>query len=249
MLSLLSRVGTRTCRNVSDDCLNNNTRYSDIFLAAVPPWLTGGSLRAVNRVRHSLSQIDGWQLSDTLSSRSADLLQIVTSSLTFQETTDWQTAASVLPPTSTLSDAIDYLEAANNGERQDILIRIVAPTQNSAATPTQAPGIATGVRLMTLHSSKGLSARVVFVPGLEETSLPSSQDMLFPGLLLQSARLLYVGMTRARAGLILSYARSRPQYITTGPRQRRTPSRFLASVGQQFVQKNSGLTQLSPKFA
>ncbi|PIW01935.1 MAG: hypothetical protein COW41_01240, partial [Deltaproteobacteria bacterium CG17_big_fil_post_rev_8_21_14_2_50_51_6] len=82
----------------------------------------------------------------------------------------------------------------------------------------------------------------VFIPGLEENNLPSSKDMLYPALLLQAARLLYVGMTRARAGLILSFARSRPQYVTRGPRQNRIPSRFLTSIGQQFVNRNSGLS-------
>ena len=244
ILALLSRVGTRTCRNVSDECLNNNARYADIFRNAVPPWLAGASLSAINRVRNCLSQVNGWQLSDIFAARAAAVLQLVSSNLTAKELIEWQTIAAALPPSSTLSDVLAYLEAANNGERQDIIARIVTGTTTPTAglTTTQVTAAASGVRLMTLHSSKGLSARVVFIPGLEESCLPSSQDMLFPGLLLQAARLLYVGMTRARAGLILSFARSRPQYVTRGPRQNRTPSRFLGSIGQQFVNKSSGLS-------
>ena len=245
ILALLSRVGTRTCRNVSDACLNNNARYADIFLNAVPPWLTGSSLSAVNRVRNCLSQVNGWQLSDIFSARTADVLQLVSSCLTAQELTEWQSVAAAIPLSCTLSDVLAYLEAANNGERQDLLAQIAAagtPTHTVVPTTNPAPATASGVRLMTLHSSKGLSARVVFIPGLEENSLPSSKDMLYPGLLLQAARLLYVGMTRARAGLILSFARTRPQYVTRGPRQNRTPSRFLNSIGQQFVNRNGGLS-------
>lgn len=241
ILSLLSRVGTRTCRNITDACLNQNARYADIFLNAVPPWLTGSSLSAINRVRSCLAHVNGWQLSDQFSSRATVILQLVTNNLTAQELAEWQTVAGALPASSTLSDLLAYLEAANNGERQDILARIVA-----AATPTpsaiQLPSTARGVRLMTLHSSKGLSARVVFIPGLEETSLPSSQDMNYPGLVLQAARLLYVGMTRARAGLILSFAHRRSQFITRGVRQARIPSRFLASIGQQFLSRSCGLS-------
>jgi DNA helicase-2/ATP-dependent DNA helicase PcrA len=62
---------------------------------------------------------------------------------------------------------------------------------------------------MTMHNSKGLSAQIVFIPGLEEKVFPGVWRRSYPGLILEAARLLYVSMTRARAAYILSQVKHR----------------------------------------
>src|SRR5271165_2251038 len=62
---------------------------------------------------------------------------------------------------------------------------------------------------MSMHGAKGLSSRIVFVPGLEEHIFPGPWRQPYPGLVLEAARLLYVSITRARAVCILSYAAQR----------------------------------------
>jgi superfamily I DNA/RNA helicase len=57
------------------------------------------------------------------------------------------------------------------------------------------------VRVMTMHGAKGLSARVVFIPGLEHGVLPNAHQAPYPAQLLEAARLLYVSITRARASV------------------------------------------------
>jgi ATP-dependent DNA helicase UvrD/PcrA len=78
-----------------------------------------------------------------------------------------------------------------------------------------------GVTLASLHSAKGLEWDAVFVVGLVEGVLPTSYAKT-PAAVEEERRLLYVGVTRARHWLVLSYAVSR----APGGRQRR-PSRFL----------------------
>ena len=63
-----------------------------------------------------------------------------------------------------------------------------------------------GVTLMTLHSAKGLEFPVVFLTGLEEGVFPHSRSMSEPEELEEERRLCYVGLTRARQRLLLSYA-------------------------------------------
>jgi DNA helicase-2/ATP-dependent DNA helicase PcrA len=83
------------------------------------------------------------------------------------------------------------------------------------------------VILMTLHAAKGLEFPVVFITGLEESILPHSRALYDATEMEEERRLMYVGMTRAREELYLSYASERTLY---GGRQHNPPSRFIADV-------------------
>ena len=74
-----------------------------------------------------------------------------------------------------------------------------------------------GVTLMTLHSAKGLEFPVVFLTGLEEGVFPHSRSMLEPEELEEERRLCYVGITRARSRLYITYARTRSLYLSGYP--------------------------------
>ncbi|MBI2591932.1 UvrD-helicase domain-containing protein [Candidatus Saccharibacteria bacterium] len=83
------------------------------------------------------------------------------------------------------------------------------------------------VILMTLHSAKGLEFPVVFITGLEENVLPHSRALYEAAEMEEERRLMYVGMTRAKEELFLTYATSRTLY---GGRGSNLPSRFLADI-------------------
>ena len=89
------------------------------------------------------------------------------------------------------------------------------------------------VTLMTIHAAKGLEFPVVFIVGMEEGILPSSRSLeAGKAELEEERRLCYVGMTRAREELHLSYAASRAQY---GQRNYNNPSRFLGDMGHEIM--------------
>jgi DNA helicase-2/ATP-dependent DNA helicase PcrA len=79
-----------------------------------------------------------------------------------------------------------------------------------------------GVTLASLHSAKGLEWDAVFLVGLTDSTLPI-QHATTPAQLAEERRLLYVGITRARERLALSWALAR----SPGQRRGRRPSRFL----------------------
>ena len=87
------------------------------------------------------------------------------------------------------------------------------------------------VTLMTLHAAKGLEFPVVFIVGMEEGILPHAR-VYDAGLaeLEEERRLAYVGMTRAREELHLTYAQSRLQF---GQRAYNSMSRFIEDMGDQ----------------
>lgn len=84
------------------------------------------------------------------------------------------------------------------------------------------------VTLMTIHAAKGLEFPVVFLVGLEEGLFPSARAGEEAADLEEERRLMYVGMTRARYKLFLTYAASRYSF---GSRNYNMPSRFLTELG------------------
>ncbi|HSE13706.1 MAG TPA: UvrD-helicase domain-containing protein [Rudaea sp.] len=84
------------------------------------------------------------------------------------------------------------------------------------------------VRLMTLHSAKGLEFRFVYLTGVEDGTLPHASS-IEEGRLEEERRLLYVGITRAKERLCLSYAARTRRY---GDISANEPSRFLAELPQ-----------------
>ena len=88
------------------------------------------------------------------------------------------------------------------------------------------------ITLMTLHSAKGLEFSVVFLAGLEEGLFPHSRALQEDGGLEEERRLCYVGMTRAKQHLVLTYARTRAIFGTTMPG---IPSRFLDEVPHELL--------------
>jgi ATP-dependent DNA helicase Rep len=82
------------------------------------------------------------------------------------------------------------------------------------------------VRLMTLHAAKGLEFRFVYLCGVEEGTLPHAA-VIEQGSVDEERRLFYVGITRAKERVCLSYAARSRRY---GQVQANEPSRFLAEL-------------------
>lgn len=101
------------------------------------------------------------------------------------------------------------------------------------------------VTLMTLHAAKGLEFPVVWMVGLEEGIFPHSRVFdAGSSELEEERRLCYVGMTRARQELHLSYASSRVQH---GQRDYNMPSRFLSDMGHKVASVPLGMFGKSTK--
>lgn len=102
------------------------------------------------------------------------------------------------------------------------------------------------VTLMTLHAAKGLEFPVVYMVGLEEGIFPHSRVFdSGPAELEEERRLCYVGMTRARQELYLTFASSRLQF---GQRGYNAPSRFLSDMGYEPESALYGTASFTPSF-
>ncbi len=90
------------------------------------------------------------------------------------------------------------------------------------------------LQLMTVHASKGLEFKVVFISGLEEGLCPHEQSLYENQSLEEERRLMYVAVTRARQRLYLSHAQSR---MLHGKVRYGIPSRFLDEIPEQLLKR------------
>ena len=94
------------------------------------------------------------------------------------------------------------------------------------------------VTLMTIHASKGLEFKAVFIVGVEENIFPSPRSCEFPMQLEEERRLFYVAITRAEQFCFISCAKSRYQY---GTMMFNEPSRFLREINSDYMLVNGRL--------
>ena len=112
---------------------------------------------------------------------------------------------------------------------------VLASDQDSLNEKT-AKNNGAGVKLMTVHASKGLEFDYVFITGLEQDLFPSgrSSDEKSGEDSEEERRLFYVALTRARKKLFLSYANMRTIF---GSRQINLPSEFLEDISDELIER------------
>ncbi len=206
------------------------------FLAVVPylrseGLLQQGKLKSIESVaelflhwRDSLQHETGLTL--------AQLIDVVTRESGYLETLrDGTTEGEVRE--ENVRELLSVAKKYDGVSTQDALSRFLEEVALVADTDTLDEQ-ADAVRLMTVHSSKGLEFPVVFLIGLEEGIFPHSRSALSPAELEEERRLMYVGLTRAREKAYLLHAEIRTLF---GGMQVNPPSRFLAEIPETLVEK------------
>ena len=120
-------------------------------------------------------------------------------------------------------------EAADRGETVSDFLDHAALVSEADAFDERAP-----VTLMTLHNAKGLEFPAVFMTGMEQGLFPHSRSMDSEAALEEERRLCYVGMTRARKRLMLTWAKYRRRY-GGGEQERSIPSWFLSEIPSHLI--------------
>jgi DNA helicase-2/ATP-dependent DNA helicase PcrA len=90
------------------------------------------------------------------------------------------------------------------------------------------------VKIMTVHKAKGLEFKVVFIVGMEEGLFPHARSMQNSQELEEERRLCYVGMTRAKNSLFLTFAQKRLYF---GLKTANTVSRFIMDIPENLKSK------------
>jgi len=133
-----------------------------------------------------------------------------------------------------IENLMEFIGAAKEFEQKSVEKTLEAYLENVALVTDldnqeDAPQYVT---LMTLHSAKGLEYDAVFMAGMEENVFPSARAVNEDSRFEEERRLCYVGITRARRHLFMSYARQRTIFnqIT-----RNSPSCFLKEIPSRLI--------------
>jgi DNA helicase-2/ATP-dependent DNA helicase PcrA len=235
VLGLVRGVGLGTCNAIADATVANNLNYRALFHDPLPAdAFNSRQTAAIDSARDFIARFQDWEPEDELAERCAEMQDLLEGRLGVEARDAWRDETEDLPPELTLSEVRDLLWATSDEQQADILraafARLGLAHDDDEVLPPR-------VRMMTMHRAKGLSARVVFVPGLEEEIFPGAKRRPYPGLVLEAARLLYVSVTRARAACIASYAGTRMRF---GQFTQMPTSRFANSLGGPFVYRGDG---------
>ena len=238
LLGLKRGVGIRTCNTIRAAVIDTpQTSFRELFYGSLPDGvLSTRGASAIGHARRACARIIDWSPTDALGDRRQALHDIVAATIGEADGVAWNTFSAPLPDGMLLSELRDYMWVDNAQQCNEVL-RAVAT--RLGVDPAETPQELDHVRVMTMHGAKGLSARVVFIPGLESGLLPNRHQTPYPAQVLEAARLLYVSITRARAACILSWARRR---TVEGRFEARLPSRFAMHTGGAFEERSGGLT-------
>ena len=185
------------------------------------PYLVRGGERFFSRkeVRDAIVLMRGAARSDDGSVPLPDLARdvLLGAGWTRQAPTSGGAARERWESLSALASLADDLHALDPEARMPALVRELEERASAQHAPT-----VQGVTLASFHAAKGLEWDAVFLVGCSDGLLPITMADT-PEAVEEERRLLYVGVTRARERLVMSYARSR----TPGGKATRRPSRFL----------------------
>lgn len=133
---------------------------------------------------------------------------------------------------SRLENVQELLSVASQFQQIDAFLENIALIQDETMADVTVEGKEDVVTLMSLHSAKGLEFPIVYMVGMEEGLFPHSRSILDKEQMEEERRLAYVGITRAKSKLYLTYARRRLVYgsITSA-----MPSRFLHDIPESLV--------------
>jgi superfamily I DNA/RNA helicase len=143
----------------------------------------------------------------------------------------------------TLEEVLQFLGADDEAEQRQILESVNVRLGLAAAAAAPQPK---RIRILTMHGAKGLSGKVVFIPGAEQGIIPSFRALQAAGLLNEQRRLFYVSITRAKAACIVSHAAAHTGAGAFLIQQRRRValprSQFLNEMGVPSGNRVGGLT-------
>jgi DNA helicase-2/ATP-dependent DNA helicase PcrA len=226
-------LGKTTLERVAEYAVQNN--LSQIDAAAQATRISDVSPKAAKTLIDFANSVRRWQTTSNVMSV-ARLLELVLKESTYLATLEKEAAESkdevVIGRIDNVRELVvvaqEFEQAADEPTLEAFLTRISLVSDLDSADMNQ-----DSIKLMTLHSAKGLEFPTVFMLGLEDGLFPHIRSHNSPSAMEEERRLMYVGVTRAEDRLYLTYSRRRSTY---GETSYTIPSRFLSEIKSDCLQ-------------
>lgn len=197
---------------------------------------------ACKRVREFFQLLTTWRMKINNGLTVRDIVEMVTAEVGFQhhlETDDPETAGARSENVAELLNAAGSFDDASVHGTLDQFLEQVA----LVADPDKITAEDGVVRLMTVHTAKGLEFPVVVVTGVEDDIMPHINSCHDEHSLEEERRLFYVAITRAEKRVYLLHAARRRRF---GTWQDSLPSRFLEEIPEELIERRQRDIDLSP---
>jgi DNA helicase II / ATP-dependent DNA helicase PcrA len=222
-------IGASTIDMLTADALKKGVPISQILRErAQDPQLPGRTTKTLSRFLELLDKWTTLQNGDTI----ATLLETILKDIQYKEMLEKRETAAEAE--NRLANIEELIRAASESEVRG---ETISEFLDRAALSSELDHLDSNARvaLMTLHSAKGLEFETVFLAGMEEGLFPHSQSVTTNEQLEEERRLCYVGITRARQKLFLTWTRFRKTY---GPEAGFPAqiSRFIKEMPEDLVE-------------
>lgn len=186
----------------------------------------------IQNFRNLLSRIKNFALSNTLSKAIMFIAEESSIMNNFAKSEEEKERAENIKELAVLASRYDLI--SKEGDFEGAIEKFLEDT-SLVSDQDEDKEEKSGVRLMTVHASKGLEFAYVFVTGLEEGLFPHNKDEnLSEEDAEEERRLFYVAITRAKKKLFLSYAQTRTIF---GNRNINIPSEFILEIPDHYTER------------
>lgn len=234
-LTIITGSDYETQARLVSKAVKNNLRVEDLMSKPLPPGIFDEEevklVESVKELVRHLQAIDGGGL---LADARADLGKLAGKYLGANREDIWMRDSTLFPEDASLED-IKYCIVADDLYQWERMLE--ATFEHSGRRATQPPQVYQQIRMCRTRLARGVSASVVFAPGLEESRVPGTSRSEHPLLVKESAHRLRLAITRARQACVLSYAKSSDAF---GCGQ--APCRFLRRLAPSFEDRSSALS-------
>lgn len=242
LFGLMDNVGPATCCGLVEQALVHSVPPKLLFADGHEDVMPTKVSRHLGEFAAGMAPVNAWEADDTLDERRDDIAAVLDELASHHSATEaWNAEVDDLPGEMTLREVRDYLGSSTAERAIRVLEAVYDRLGQELPDDVEPPE---GVRFMSIHGSKGLDAKVVFIPGIEQEILPGTRREHVAGKVFEAARMLYVAITRTKAACILSWGEFRYRF---GENVRTTPSTFLPHLSGRFDERrdergNDGLT-------
>ena len=224
-------IGNTTQARIVSHANTTGEPVWDVALAPEEiPGLGAAAVKAVGRFMSSMERLREWMNTASV----GDLLQQVLDETGYLEALRAERTIESEGRIENLEELVgvarEYDQNAEDPEVEEFLQQIALFSEQDNLSDDE--GVVT---LMTLHNAKGLEFPIVFMLGCEDGVFPHSRA-IESGDLEEERRLCYVGITRARRQLYMTFARTR---VLHGGREWNMPSRFLDELPAELVEREA----------